>query len=42
VSLSEAQGRVRTEGVLVARRNWLHNLELEVRVAMVGGCVEGR
>ena len=42
MSLIEAQGRVRAEGVLVARRSWLHSLELEFRVAMVGGCVEVR
>ena len=39
MSLIEAQGRVRAEGVLVARRSWLHSLELEVRVAMVGGSI---
>jgi hypothetical protein len=35
VSLIEALGRVRAEGVLVARRSWLHNLELEFRTAML-------
>ena len=42
MSLIETQGLDRTAEVLVARRSWVHNLELEVRVAMVGGWVGRR